>query len=417
MKDTIKASSEVAAPWSGSGESVGDARAAPAAMQPHRLVAYYPHHAMAGSTGAYTCLSILQHVRGPGLEVELHVLSSDPDARHAWTRDAIPPWLKRAAYLADPSARVGRARLGRRFRRALHGATVAYLWPGTPEPIYEHVKAAGVPLVMERINCHRATSVPILDDAYRRAGLAPAHRITRASLEEERRKLAMADWVFAANPLAARSVIADGVPASKLLLGTYGWSTSRVPAAPRTRSPDAPPVVLFVGTVCIRKGAHLLLEAWADAGIRGTLELCGEIFAEIAQTSGAHLGRSDVRARGHVGAIAQAYADADIFAFPTLEEGGPLVVIEAMARGLAIVTSPMGAGEVLRDGIDALVLDPYDHPAWVAALRRLAADPGLRRQLGTSARERAQAYTWERVGARRRSLLLDALDHAGGAPR
>jgi len=375
----------------------------------HRLVALYPNHAMAGSTGAYTCQSICGHLSGPGLSATLHVLSSSPDARFPWQREAIPPPLNGLAYHVDPEARLGRRRLHRRFARALRGATVAYLWAGTPEPYYAEVKAAGVPLVVERVNCHRATAIPILDEAFRRAGLPPAHDLTLASLEEERRKLALADLVFTANPLAARSVVEAGVPATRVLRSSYGWSAARVTMAPRCRSFGAPPTVLFVGTVCLRKGAHLLLGAWADAGIDGTLELCGEVLPEVVHVAGALLARPDVRARGHVADIATAYADADLFAFPTLEEGGPLVVVEAMARGLAILTSPMGAGDVLRDGVDGLVRDPWDREAWVEGLRRLASDGGLRQRLGASARERAAAFTWDQVGARRRTLLLDAL--------
>lgn len=378
----------------------------------HRLVALYPNHAMAGSTGAYTCQSICRHLGGPGLEAALHVLSSSPDARFAWQHEAIPPALNGLAYRLDPAARLGRARLRRRFVRALRGATVAYLWAGTPEPIYQDVKAAGLPLVVERVNCHRATAAPILEEAYRRAGLPPAHGLSAASIEEERRKLALADLVFAANPLSARSVVAAGVPAGKVLLASYGWSPARVgpPSAPRPAG--APPVVLFVGTVCLRKGAHLLLDAWAAAGTGGALELVGQVLPEVAAAAGPHLARPDVRARGHVADVADvaaAYAGADVFAFPTLEEGGPLVIHEAMARGLAIVTSPMGAGDVLRDGVEGLVRDPWDRGGWIEALRALAGDAALRARLGEAARARAADFTWERVGARRRALLLDAL--------
>jgi glycosyltransferase involved in cell wall biosynthesis len=375
----------------------------------HQLVGFYPQHALAGGTGAYTCLSICQHLPGPGLGVELHVLSSSTDAQHAWVREGIPPWLNGLVYRLDPKARQGGRRLRRRFREALRGATIAYLWAGTPEEVYADVKDAGIPLVVERINCHRSVAVPILDEAYRRAGLRPAHGITSAAVAEERRKLAMADWVFAANPLAAQSFVDSGVPAAQILLSSYGWSPQRVQLAPRTRAPDAPPKVLFVGTVCIRKGVHLLLEAWVKAGIPGTLELCGQVMPEIAQVSEGHLRHPSVHARGHVSAIAEAYADADVFAFPTLEEGGPLVILEAMARGLAILTSPMGAGNVLRDGVEGIVLDPYDGDAWVAELRRLAADPGLRSRMGGAAKARARNFTWDQVGIRRRDLLLSAL--------
>jgi glycosyltransferase involved in cell wall biosynthesis len=50
-----------------------------------------------------------------------------------------------------------------------------------------------------------------------------------------------------------------------------------------------------------------------------------------------------------------------------------------------------------------------DRGAWVAALRRLAADPELRRRMGRRARERARDYTWDKVAGRRLSQLEEAL--------
>ncbi len=79
--------------------------------------------------------------------------------------------------------------------------------------------------------------------------------------------------------------------------------------------------------------------------------------------------------------------------------------------GKAILTTPMGAGEIIRDGIDGIVLDPYDWPKWVEALRRLACDQVLRQQLGHAAQIRAQEFTWRRVADRRLAHLRDLSTH------
>jgi glycosyltransferase involved in cell wall biosynthesis len=380
----------------------------------HRIATFYPIHC-GGGWHSHICLSLCEHMQAPELTVEMLAPTSDPPGRTPFTRDAIHPWLKTVVFKVDRRGAFLRAVHRARYRRALARSDVAYLWAATPEAIYRDVKAADRPLVVERINCHRATSRPILDEAYRRAGLAPGHGITDEALAEERRKLALADWIFAPSPLVRRSLLDDGIAADKVLSSSYGWSPRRIEAAKRRRPLDAPPTFLFVGTVCIRKGAHHLLDAWSAAGIKGRLELCGQVAAEVKTVSAAHLARADVDARGHVTDVAQAYADADVFAFPTHEEGSPLVVYEAMARGLPILTTAMGAGDVVRHGVEGLVLDPYDRDAWIWELRRLAGDPALRARLGDSARRRAREFTWDRVGARRRELLLVAL--GGPLPR
>ena len=82
-----------------------------------------------------------------------------------------------------------------------------------------------------------------------------------------------------------------------------------------------------------------------------------------------------------------------------------MVTYEAAAMGLAIVTTPMGAGTIIRDGVDGIVLDPHDHQGWVGTLRRLSMDLGFRTKLCNAARERAKEFAWDKVALRR----LDAL--------
>jgi glycosyltransferase involved in cell wall biosynthesis len=103
------------------------------------------------------------------------------------------------------------------------------------------------------------------------------------------------------------------------------------------------------------------------------------------------------------------YRSADVFAFPTLEEGSPLVSYEAMGIGLPVVTTPMGAGNIIRHGQEGLVIDTRDQDGWVAELQRLAVDAARRRALGEAGRRRAADYTWDKVAGRRYDLIKTAL--------
>ena len=92
----------------------------------------------------------------------------------------------------------------------------------------------------------------------------------------------------------------------------------------------------------------------------------------------------------NVGAV---YDEADIFSFPSLEEGSGVVTYEAIAHRLSALTSPMGAGAIVRDGTDGLVAAPYDSDALVESLRKLAFSPELRSQMGDSVRQQAEKFT------------------------
>ncbi|MEW6251305.1 MAG: glycosyltransferase family 4 protein [Planctomycetota bacterium] len=362
-----------------------------------------------GRAVSHTCLSVCEHLRNRHIRIGLLVPASDPAARRVFTRDALAPWLRRIALrLMGESDRLQHF-TERKFLRWLTPEDVAYLWPGVSLAVYERVKAGGGTLIVERINCHRATSRRILDEAYARLGWRPTHGIRDADVELERRKLALADLVFAPSPTVRASLEQAGVPGARILSVSYGWDPRRFAGRDRSLPPADGLTVLFVGYLCVRKGAHLLLSAWAQARVPGRLVLAGRVAPDIAANCADQLNRPDVVHIAHTDAIGAVYRSADVFAFPTLEEGSPLVSYEALACGIPLLISPMGAGEIVRDGREGLVRDPYEQAAWVAALQRLARDRDLRAALAVGAAARAGAYTWPHAGARRRRVLLAAL--------
>ncbi len=110
------------------------------------------------------------------------------------------------------------------------------------------------------------------------------------------------------------------------------------------------------------------------------------------------------------------YADADAFAFPTLE-GDPfgIVVLEAAAAGLPLIASPRGGAteDLVTDGVNGLVVDPTDTVAMAAAIARLGADPELRRKLGQA----ACAATGDRTPSASAAGYLGAVQAAIAASR
>ena len=96
---------------------------------------------------------------------------------------------------------------------------------------------------------------------------------------------------------------------------------------------------------------------------------------------------------------AQAMAAADIFVLPSLFEGTPLTMIEAMSGGMPIVTTATcGMKDVISDGTNGLLVPLRSPERIVAAVERLLADPALCARLGQAARREAlEKYTWRRV--------------------
>lgn len=102
-------------------------------------------------------------------------------------------------------------------------------------------------------------------------------------------------------------------------------------------------------------------------------------------------------------------SQADVFVFPSMSEGASGALLEAMASGLPIVATSVGAApDMLVDGTSALLVRPGDPDALLHATARLLRDLELRRQLGAAAQEAARERTWPDVNANFVDLLLSA---------
>jgi UDP-glucose:(heptosyl)LPS alpha-1,3-glucosyltransferase len=95
------------------------------------------------------------------------------------------------------------------------------------------------------------------------------------------------------------------------------------------------------------------------------------------------------------------FAAADVFVFPTVYDPYGLVISEAMASGLPVITSQSaGAAELIASGENGLLTDrPWDVDGIAAHLVSLRDDAGLRSRLGNAARTRIQPFTWDRTAA------------------
>ncbi|WP_333298977.1 glycosyltransferase family 4 protein [Microcoleus sp. M2_C6] len=362
-----------------------------------KLSALLPFHCSDRAI-SHVFFSVCKQWQNPELKARMVVPSCDSSCRDSNIVEAIPSLLKKL-YYRSPSA--PKIKAEKRFLKDLKNFDVAYLWPGISVDTVKSVNKQSKPIFWERVNSCQRQAKSILDDAYSRLELQPQHDITPETIKNEEQKLKLVDFLFCPSPAVVKSFQDAGVPEEKLLLTTEGWSPERFPNYQFQKPPSEEVNVLFLGFACVRKGVHLLLQAWERAGIKGKLTIFGQLEPAIAQTCGHLLERSDVVHFDYALDYSSAYRQADFFAFPSLEEGSPLVIYEAMGHGLPILASPMGGGGVVRDGIDGIILPPYDTDAWVEGLRQLSNSPDLRAKMGAAARQRALELTWPQVAARR----------------
>ena len=375
---------------------------------------------LTGDGVGYTCSSLAQGLVNEDTQVCVITSRCKLSLPSIEVVETLPPWARYAPY------RWVKARAERRLEQALlsrmerfpSSARVAYLWPGASLDAIARLKRDGVTVIREQFNCHTGAAKEILDEAYHRLGAPAAHTITESVVDAERQILHAVDYVFCPGPNVSKSLTQNGVEAAKLLRASYGWDPARLAAGRRTIPAGEGITFVFVGSLCVRKGVHLLLDYWARSGVKGRLVLVGEMEPVIRERCGRLLARDDVVVMDYSRDVGALYRTADAFVFPTLEEGSPLVVYEACGSGLPIVTTHMGAGELVRPQREGMIVDAYDALGWIEALRALAEDRDLRERLSHSAHRRAQEFVWPLVATRRREQMEACLaDRPARSPR
>jgi glycosyltransferase involved in cell wall biosynthesis len=234
-------------------------------------------------------------------------------------------------------------------------------------------------------------------------------RLERRSIRAAAAVVAWSDW----NATALREEY--GEAAARLEVIHPGLDVAWWVQASRERPQrpaDEPLRVLFVGNDVERKGIGTLIDAVAALDGAALLDVVSgdEIAAHdfVTVYHGVQAGTEELRSL---------YAGADVFALPTRADAVPWAVLEAMAAGLPVIASDVGAIAELLGG-SGEVVPPGDAAALAAALRRLR-QPELRRALGQRAQERVRDHYDSAVQTPRLvGLLRDvARPGAGGGPR
>jgi glycosyltransferase involved in cell wall biosynthesis len=210
---------------------------------------------------------------------------------------------------------------------------------------------------------------------------------------------ARADAVIAVSQFTASQVASLlGVDPAKIHVVHHGI---RHLAAPGSVPCDREKVILNVGAIQKRKNIARLVEAFETVPPPWQLVLAGshgygaeEILARIENSSA----RERIRVTGYVAApdLARWYARASVFAFPSLDEGFGMPLLEAMAAGVPVIASNHSAlPEVVGDA--AVLVDPDSSEALGVALRELTINVDWCRELARRGTARARMFTWEKA--------------------
>lgn len=239
--------------------------------------------------------------------------------------------------------------------------------------------------------------------------------LTREQIEAfttaERRALATTRAVVVTSSATSTTLVDYGVPAGHVTVVEPG--TAVAPAAAGSGSSTL--ALVCVASITARKGHDVLFDALADlkafdwrldciGGTMGDSRLLGSLRDQLRRHGLAE--RVSFCGEGDDATVARGYAAADLFVLPTRYEGYGMVVAEALAYGLPVVSTRTGAIAELVGEQAGLIVPPGDVAALRDALRRVFSEAGLRASLREGAMAvRSRLPQWQESAGKLAAVL------------
>jgi alpha-maltose-1-phosphate synthase len=207
-----------------------------------------------------------------------------------------------------------------------------------------------------------------------------------------------ADHVFAASEFTKQTLLEGGIAESKIIKLPLGAELSKIKYTPKKDNIQNRPLkLLYAGMVTQRKGIKYLLEAMKTFAKKDVeLHIIGNVFGakeEFEKYSQSYIYHGPVTQQ----TLFEKYTEYDALILPTIFEGFALVIIEAMAAGLPVITTPNCIGpdiiEEDKNGYLVPIRDVQKLQAAISKLRSKTNDEFM--TMSESARKAALKFTWE----------------------
>jgi glycosyltransferase involved in cell wall biosynthesis len=266
-------------------------------------------------------------------------------------------------------------RFPHRLLRVFAGEPVDLVWgPFDCLEAFDELRRRGVTCVLDQPIGHFAELDAVMAAEYEihpEFFLDASPVSSPALLDRQRRAAEVADAIVVGSDFARQTMLDQGSDPAKVHVVPYGYDELRFPIAMPSRPPlkGRPVEFLFVGTLEPRKGAAYLLKAFkkidprkARLTIVGPMAIPRDVFAEY---------QDNVTFVGQVtrGEIATHMSAADCFVFPSLFEGGGIVLYEAAACGLGLIQTKR-CGDGVRNDANGVILDTISVDSVIDAVER-----------------------------------------------
>lgn len=243
------------------------------------------------------------------------------------------------------------------------------------------------------------------------AELHPAWTPTLLALRDNDEKLARKDEEIAlADVIVTPCAFArESLPPLKAVVHVIPYGAPEVNESQSSRRPNDKLRVLFVGALTQAKGLSYLLDAVARMQPHVDLTLIGQRVSESVPAQDILARHRWIPSLPHADLLAEMAAH-DVLVLPSLHEGFGLVILEAMAQGTPVITTPhTGGADVIAQGVDGFIVPIRSTEAIQQRLEMLVQDRQLLLAMSAAAREKARMCSWQTYRQRIAALARDVV--------
>ena len=281
---------------------------------------------------------------------------------------------------------------------------VIRIFSGVAEETLRSTKLSPCARLLTRGSSHIVAQHRLLEDEERRAGVS-MDKPSAYMLAREQREYALADATIVLSSFARQTFLEAGRAPDKVWLlpnavnlKWYG-ATPEVMTARRSRITSGKPLrILTVGAFSFRKGILDMAEVVRRSAGRFEFRFVGDLFGEGKALRAELSDRMEFRDRVPPDQLAAEYAWGDVFFFPTIEDGFPAVLSQALAGGLPALTTPNGSGpDVVQEGVNGWIVSARDAEAMMQRLDWCDAHRSELAACADAAAASAHSRTWDDV--------------------
>lgn len=253
-------------------------------------------------------------------------------------------------------------------------------------------KKKGAKIILECGSTHPLFRNELIKQEYEEINLT-YNKININEMDRALKEIEMADYILTPSNFARQTFIEKKLSESKVFVAPRGVNTSKFFPASKNEEPIK---VIFAGHLGIRKGVHYLLDAWKYLKIDKTTELLllGDVQDDFKPFLKKYFALGNIKFIGFTHEPWNYFNKAHIFIFPTLEEGSAKVVYEAMASGMAVITTE-NAGSIIENNKDGIIIPIKNSAEIYNKLELLINNKDLRNYLSFNAINKVKNYTWK----------------------